>query len=675
METVHRNGRYIGGFVFKTQSGIVDLSVEYLLRSMREQVDQLFIVCPDSVLEAEKNKLALVADQIYTVPAGSSDTNMYQLLWKNIQCSNLDLLDGVIFFDDSFFGPLYPLSEMFNAMQKISCDFWSIIEIPEQIDSNWSSIKRQFISGFLTVTAKLFRDDLLTRFFDARAMEEFLVYFEALGYKSAVYIKLEQYVSNDMQNNVDYSKYLTFPLIKEQHCPFLPKVCFEHNIYDLIYTSGEDLLQTMQYIKEFLTYDIDIIWCYLLHTYNIVDIYNRMNINYVVPSSVSYIKGQSLFGKTGIIIHLYYMDLLKEIFSYIRQIPDDIDIIITSLEKNHSIISSYIKQIKRKNVKLLAASNRGRDVAALLVTAKKYLLQYEYLCFIHDKKTSGGIGSVLSGRSFRYMLWENLLKNTMHIDNIRTIFANNSRLGLLSPPIPYHANYFHVMGNSWTIMYDKTQALLNRLGVHVNLHKEKGPIALSTTFWCRTEALRPLFDYPFSYEQFPEEPYPLDGTLGHAIERSLIYVAQSQGYFSGVVESDDYAAMHITDLQKMLVQLSNLSRNKYYFSDFEGLCDGLITNDLPAFCYNWSHIYIYGAGDYGHRVLRVLQNRKINVEGFIVSDGECIPQELEIPCYYLSQIQKENDIGIVVAVNRKYAKTILHALKEGGYCHLFYKFF
>ena len=53
---------------------------------------------------------------------------------------------------------------------------------------------------------------------------------------------------------------------------------------------------------------------------------------------------------------------------------------------------------------------------------------------------------------------------------------------------------------------------------------------VGTMFWCRPEALRPLFELRLSWDDYPAELVPIDGTILHAIERTLPFVAQNQAY-------------------------------------------------------------------------------------------------------------------------------------------------
>ena len=49
-------------------------------------------------------------------------------------------------------------------------------------------------------------------------------------------------------------------------------------------------------------------------------------------------------------------------------------------------------------------------------------------------------------------------------------------------------------------------------------------------FWARSKALKPLFDLNLGWNDYPEEPVPIDGSMLHAIERMLPLVTESSGY-------------------------------------------------------------------------------------------------------------------------------------------------
>ena len=64
------------------------------------------------------------------------------------------------------------------------------------------------------------------------------------------------------------------------------------------------------------------------------------------------------------------------------------------------------------------------------------------------------------------------------------------------------------------------------------------------------------FDFGWKYEDFQKEPYKIDGTISHAIERLYCIVAQDEGYFSATVMSDDYARTELTNLDYMAREFS-----------------------------------------------------------------------------------------------------------------------
>jgi hypothetical protein len=52
---------------------------------------------------------------------------------------------------------------------------------------------------------------------------------------------------------------------------------------------------------------------------------------------------------------------------------------------------------------------------------------------------------------------------------------------------------------------------------------------IGTTFWARTQALRPLLALT-DWSDYPTEPVPIDGTILHALERLLPFAARQAGY-------------------------------------------------------------------------------------------------------------------------------------------------
>ena len=121
---------------------------------------------------------------------------------------------------------------------------------------------------------------------------------------------------------------------------------------------------------------------------------------------------------------------------------------------------------------------------------------------------------------------------------------------MLSPFGVDHGSYFYSSVDYWTVCYDVSCALAQRIGIKTPA-KDKQPLAIGTCFWCRTSAMRALFENDFTYEDFPAEPADGDGTFSHAVERLLPYAAANKGCVTGWVYNTEYARTELTNLRYM----------------------------------------------------------------------------------------------------------------------------
>ena len=663
--------RRLGVCFFKSKQVRLSDADLYLIDSFRQCLSALYVVYSGND-EAVASGLKGHADHIAVVADDCSPTDGYAYLLKSACSESLSDYNELVLFDNSLFGPFYPLDAVFSDMERRPCDFWGLLQYGERYGLNGALLKKQFNQGFLVVRASLFSRKEFVDFFSLAKsqMTSFLPYFSERGYFAESYIDCTSYQSVTPQNNFDIAHYMVYELIHDRKYPFLDKACFVLSDDDFDFSLGEGLPRALQYISERLDYPIGWIWDYVLKSHGISELYRLLHLHYVLP----YESGRhsmndfaALHRQTVVVIHLYYMDLLDELFSYIAQIPEDIQLVITSEQKNHTQLYEYLHRIGRENVLVLAAGPNGRDVAALLVTAKPYLLRYKYLCFLHDKKTTGKSGTVMVGNSFRYMMWENMLKSSHYIDCVLDTFEQHPRLGLLAPPEPLQGEYFFLQGSRWGGAKKNVEDVLQKLHIDITLEDTNDPFTVSTSFWCRTEALKKLFLFPFRYEDFPQEPVPLDGSLSHGIEKCLLYVAQDAGFFSGIVENTSYAGLHLADYQRMLSRILAITSKKKYFSSFSGMCKAASSDELLDFCRGYHTIYIYGAGTMGKRLLGVLRGNGVEVAGFIVSDGQVLSTGLAVPCYPLSKVHKAADAAIVVAAVKQYRAEMLAQLEKAGW--------
>jgi FMN phosphatase YigB (HAD superfamily) len=168
------------------------------------------------------------------------------------------------------------------------------------------------------------------------------------------------------------------------------------------------------------------------------------------------------------------------------------------------------------------APNRGRNFGPLLVEFSEQLLDYDLMCHVHSKK------SLYSGREqtqwFDY-LNQYLFKDKHVVKSILRLFDGNKTLGM------YYPTSFWMMPswvNHWTCNKSVAGDFVDNWGIDITENFVNYPVG--GMFWARPEAIRPLLEQKFSYDDFPEEPLPNDGSWLHALERSLGLLAEKRGY-------------------------------------------------------------------------------------------------------------------------------------------------
>lgn len=584
--------------------------------------------------------------------------------------------DELILLSTEMTGPLYDLAEVFRKMEDKQADFWGLVRnytcfngykgrYPDHVDPRFLVIRK---NCYPVIVSAGFKNEVLKKAADGLPLLTAFAYvLEASGCKAETYCDTKLWENSRHCNNFILYYGKSYELVKEYGCPFIP--CDIFAAKNLATEDARDAGRTLEYIIKELKYPEKELWQDLLRRFDISDLYHGLHLDYVLNMDSE--KNKRHDRRVAVIIHMYYKDLFVRIMEYIENIPEDMDIYITtSVQENIDGLNRLLAEREIENVQIRLVANRGRDCSALLIGCKDLVQNYEYICFIHDKKTSGNNGAFTIGETFMADMFENLLGGQGYINNILDLFQENEALGLLAPPIPMHGQYFCLKNNAWTCCFDKTLELAEKIGIEINASEKKPPFVLSTAFWCRTEALKPLWDCEFSYEDFCEEPMAEDGTISHAIERILPYVAQIQGYYSGIVMSQQYASLQISNLNYQLCQTVARLGKEYSISTYRQF-EGFDKEKLYSFCEMHKKIYIYGAGVYGKRYAEILAQNGLKLDGFLVSErkgGMCVEG------YDICAIREfiENDdidiksVGVLVAVSEYYQEEIVETLEEYG---------
>lgn len=401
---------------------------------------------------------------------------------------------------------------------------------------------------------------------------------------------------------------------------------------------------------------------------NIFDVRKNEKLLFILQQDESYVPAvYKTYPSVAIGVNLFYEDTVEYYFAYLNKVPEEIDIYIFS--SNPDVLSkanSYYS--KRKNITVLKKQNRGRDISALLVSFREIALGYQYICFVHDKKEK----SLFAKNDVDFWvrnLWENTIGSEAYIRRVIDMLEKNKELGILAPPEPLGEFRRDWFCDTWYENYENTKQLALELQLTSDIRKEKPPITIGTTFWGRTSALKKLLKRQWIYNDFPEEPLQSDGTINHAIERILGYVAQDAGYKTGTIMSQSYAADTLLFLQYRVGGIHRILRDelKIYNLHQVDLREKQI-EQIKGFYSRYEDVFLYGAGDFGRMLLQRMLIYGLEPAGFVVTDGYKDVSQIDgYPVYELSELNTETDLGIIIAVGYKLQREMEDTLKKNGY--------
>jgi lipopolysaccharide biosynthesis protein len=563
-------------YFFYDKNGIVDKYVNYFLEDLKKNLDRLIIVCNGKLTSKGREELEKFTNEVIVRENKGFDVWAYKEGLEYIGWDNLDKYDELLMINFTIMGPIYPFKEMFDKMDsKKEIDFWGITKFHKFPLDPWGLITYGYIpehiqSHFIAVRKKMLVSYEFKKHWENMKMIN--TYFESVSFHEAIFTKKfsdKGFVSDVYVNSDDLKEFTDHPIIdypmeiiRDKRCPIFKRRSF-FNTYDdyLTRNIGRSTIKLLDYIEKNTDYNSDMIWENILRVQNMYDIKNILHLNYSLPKNytVNDKLNENIVPKIGLFFHIYFEDLIEECYYYSSNMPEYVDIYITTdkKEKKEKIEKVFSKLKNKIDIKII--ENRGRDVSAFLVPNREEILKYDYACFAHDKKTKQ-LKPESKGEDFKYKCLENILGSKIFVENIINLFERNPRLGLLSPPLPNHADFYANLGREWGENYDETVKFLKKLNiVDIDIDKNKTAIApYGTMFWFRPIALKKILSKEWKYEDFPKEPNNIDGTLLHAIERAYPFVAQDAGYYSANVMNDEYTKIELTNLNFMLSELNKV---------------------------------------------------------------------------------------------------------------------
>ena len=235
----------------------------------------------------------------------------------------------------------------------------------------------------------------------------------------------------------------------------------------------------------------------------------------------------------GVHMHIYNVALAQEFARHAAAMPIPFDLYVTHVRGEDAaqlralFNPAVLPRVGRVVVR--QTPNRGRDVAPWLAGVGRDQLAYDIFCHVHAKESV----HMHFGDAWRAYLLDNLLRP----DAVRAVvaaFTRDARLGCVFPAI--YGPLRRVMTRVGVPLYGSEEefamitGLLARMGLPATYGRNEQFFSGGTVMWFRPQSVRPLLECGLRFEDFPEEPIGVGGTLAHALERVPPLVCRRCGY-------------------------------------------------------------------------------------------------------------------------------------------------
>lgn len=629
---------------------IVDRYVGYMLKELKSCVDYLVVVCNETEIVKGKEILEQYSDEIfYRKNIGFDAGGFKDALCKYLGWDNVLTYDELVLVNDSIFGPFCPMKKIFNEMEGKNIDFWGLIKHAESVYIDMGHIPEHIQSFFLSIRSRMLHSAEFRMYWENLPYFKTLLqtvvghelkftqHFVKLNYTYATLAETKINDSVNIKNNFSQYCTLSYELVKKRNFPFLKK---QHIVLDNINTqTQENLRLAIDYIDTETDYDVNLIWDNLIRLFNISQLQWKLHLQYIIPQD----NCRKLQADLVFLIFISYKESAEYILEYLEAVDKNYSVIIIS----DSVEKINIYRYKGYKIKICSLENHIN----LLAEAS----DHDFICVLHDTDVSSNRKPSYQGKAYLYNIWENLLKNQRHITGILELFFNESRLGFVTCPQPNFGSHLEEYGKGWDGNYIPVLNIIEELNLNCQISESQLPFRITNNFWIRGKILKKLI-----YLKHGNDIY---------LPYLWSYLAQDAGYYSGIVESPEYASMNEVNLQYYLREITKQIYDRFgCFKDILDLKKVIFTNALENYCKSYEKLLIYGAG----KAAEEYRNQIPNAECCIVSDGQKKQEKLDgLPVKYLSEISTPEKYGIVLCLNKENQKEVIPILESRNIHHYF----
>lgn len=500
--------------------------VLYCLHVVRKYFDFIVFTSNSYLSKEEKNLLKKKYCNIVLIRENKGfDFGAWKYAINFLGFKKIKNYDCLVIMNDTCFGPLFDIGEVFKIMEEKPVDFWGITNhrktpdgmpgtndpIPEHIQSYFICFNKKVISSKIFQKFWLTVDEYLTDVNKVIQNYETKVtkLLKKEGFAYDVWIETSNY-------NVKHPNVLNFypDILLENGLPFVKIKSFLGDF--------ENPKKLLFIIKNKYKYPIHLI---------------ENHISKIIPpNSTLYFKNLFIDKAENTITSTGWKNVA--ICLHITSIKDfckHIDL-FTKAKSEYNLFISTDSFKKIKEIKNILINNDIYDkikIKDILIIQKNNLYPLiSFFEFIKNEYDIIGYFHIKKYFCFYKRIWSySIRKRMFNIDNIIQVFIKNNNIGIIIPDIPDLILRNKLNWGKKNDMYTKLWSFL-KCSKEFRVDKYHFPIMpFETMFWYRREAFQLLCDLNINnIKEMKEKLFLKEEDILKAIEKLLIYIAWDKNF-------------------------------------------------------------------------------------------------------------------------------------------------
>lgn len=257
----------LGIIVFFSINGKVDQYVDYLILSVQKLFHKFIFIVNGAIQDEDYVRLKEYVQYIVVRENEGYDAGAYKdAFLKYITKTELAEYDEVVLMNDTFYGPFYPLTDIWSKFNDEKVDFWGITRHPKGRFSDGTEMPSHVQGYFLVLKKRLIRSRAFQVFWEnmpypsniQSAINEFEIrfttYFEEIGFIGKSFMDVSDSLFK-VEDNTNPYLYYNLWMIRDVGVPFLKKKSLFLQMPGYIQT-----IDSIEYIEKEKFYDTTMIW-------------------------------------------------------------------------------------------------------------------------------------------------------------------------------------------------------------------------------------------------------------------------------------------------------------------------------------------------------------------------------------------------------------------------------